>query len=304
MSFGWQISLTRNFGGDDRRQSRDNIPLSPRPTPHSYLLIPSPRFVVTTYTSKTPKMRLTWCLVTLPFLLSEVMGVKQEDFKLCSQSSFCRRLRSIANRQESSPSIFLSPYSVGPASTTVGTIDHASWSFPVTSSLYPEISFEIRVDILEKGDGIARIRMDEVGSKTPFKRYNETARWALVHPEPKLALLSSAKLSSSNGISKIIYGAGLSIEIQHHPLKITQYRDGKPQVVFNERSLLHMEHFRLKEQEKIEEPLSEGEQVVLKGGEMDRSWFEESDADQFEERWKTWTDSKPKGSSYIQIGYD
>jgi alpha 1,3-glucosidase len=80
-------------------------------------------------------------------------------------------------------------------------------------------------------------------------------------------------------------------------LRITQLRNGKPEIVLNDRSLFHMEHFRIKEQEKVEEVMSEGEQMVLKGGEMDRSWFEEHDVDMFEEKWKQWTDSKPKGES-------
>ena len=242
-------------------------------------------------------MRLTsWALLALPALLDGVAAVKQEDFKLCSQSSFCRRLRSIGQRQSAAPAHFTSPYSVGPPATTAGTIDYASWSWPVSSSLYAEISFELRVDILEKGDGIARIRMDEVNSQTPFRRYNETAKWALVDVNPPLASLADARLTSDAAKSTITYAKGLSIEIIHSPLKITQYRDGRPQVVFNERSLLHMEHFRQKQVEKVEEGASESEQMVLQAGEMDRSWFEEVDAEAFEERWKKWTDLKPKGN--------
>ena len=246
-------------------------------------------------------MRITaLALLAAPLLTLDVFAVKQEDFKQCHQSSFCRRLRALAGKQEASRDSFKSPYTVGPPATTAGAIDHASWSFPITSSLYPEISFELRVDILEKGDGIARIRMDEVNSKTAFKRYNETAKWALVDVEPSLAPLAKATLDTAKDSSTIHYGKGLSLEIVHFPLKITQMRDGKPEIIMNERSLLHMEHFRSKTLEATQEVLSESEQMVLKGGEQDRSWFEESDADMFEERFRTWTDSKPKGQS-LQI---
>jgi alpha 1,3-glucosidase len=163
------------------------------------------------------------------------------------------------------------------------------------SSLYPEIQFDLRVDVLEQGDGIVRVRVDEVGSKTPFRRYNETAKWVLLDESPRLS--SSAKLSSTSDRSTISYGAGLSLEIQHSPFRITQLRDGRPEIVLNDRSLFHMEHFRIKEQESAEELLGEGAQTVLKGGELDRSWFEETDADMFEEQWKKWRDSKPKGAS-------
>ncbi|MDA4805653.1 hypothetical protein NY486_07085, partial [Enterobacter hormaechei] len=77
-------------------------------------------------------------------------------------------------------------------------------------------------------------------------------------------------------------------------------------VVFNERSLFHVEHFRTKPEPKPEAVEGEaaegdsaaGEQVVLAVPEtLDRSWFEADDNELFEERWKQWTDSKPKGGS-------
>ncbi|WWD16176.1 hypothetical protein CI109_100601 [Kwoniella shandongensis] len=231
-------------------------------------------------------------LLLLPFTLA----VKREDFKECAQTSFCRRLRSLAGRQESAPQgTFHSPYSL--SDPVAVTNEGGSWTWPLRSELYPSVRFELRVDVLAEGDGIVRVRVDEVGSTTPFKRYNETAKWALLTPNP--ATSSAATLKSSSGKSVITYGPSsshLSLEIAHSPLKITQLRKGKPEIVFNERSLFHMEHFRVKEIEKIEENVGgEGEQMVLKGGEMDRSWFEESDADMFQEKWKQWTDSKPKG---------
>ena len=219
-----------------------------------------------------------------------VMGVKQEDFKLCSQSSFCRRLRSIATKQAEAPDgSFRSPYSVGKAAETEGT-SGGSWTWPLKSSLYPDIDFELRVDVLVSD--IVRIRADEVGSATPFKRYNETATWALVNDSPDIS--TTAKITHSPEKCLITYGpnAELALEVQHEPFRITHLRDGKPQVVLNDRSLFHMEHFRIKDVEAAEELLSEGEQLVLG---QDRSWFETSDADMFEEKWKQWTDSKPKG---------
>jgi len=135
-----------------------------------------------------------------------------------------------------------------------------------------------------------------VGSTTPWKRYNETAKWVLVNENPAISTSSAVKLSSSRGVDTIAYNDGLSIQVERYPFKLTQLRNGKPEIVLNDRSLFHMEHFRNKELEKQEEILSEGEQVVLKGGEMDRSWFEEHDKDMFEEKFRSWTDSKPKGT--------
>ena len=241
-------------------------------------------------------MRLLLYILVCVLGTLSVVAVKQEDWKTCAQSSFCRRLRTIGTRQAAAPEgSFKSPYTLEtPVSTSGIANEAASWTWPLKSNLYPNIKFELRVDILAKGGGIARIRVDEIQSNTPFKRYNETAKWSLLESEPQLG---SARLTTSTGKSTISYGpsSSLSLEITHSPLKIVQSRDGRPEIVFNDRSLFHMEHFRIKAMEKVEEVVGDEEQMVLKGGEIDRSWFEESDGEMFGEKFKQWTDSKPKG---------
>ena len=241
-------------------------------------------------------MKFLLLLIICALGASSVAAVKQEDWKTCAQSSFCRRLRSIGARQAAAPEgSFLSPYRLeNPVSTTGSAAQAASWTWPLKSNLYPSINFELRVDILAEGEGIARIRVDEIQSSTPFRRYNETAKWAFLKADPGLG---SARLTTSSGTSTIFYGpsSSLSLVLTHSPLKIVQFRNGRPEIVFNDRSLFHMEHFRIKEMEKLEEVVGDGEQMVLKGDEMDRSWFEDSDREMFEEKFKQWTDSKPKG---------
>ncbi|WOO82688.1 Glucosidase 2 subunit alpha [Vanrija pseudolonga] len=258
-------------------------------------------------------MRFATTLALLALIAAPATtAVKKEDFKECAQTSFCRRLRSIAGRQEAAeadkPGSFASPYTVGSAVHTPGIDTGASsWTFPLKSSLYPAISFSLRVDALAGGS--VRVRVDEVGSSTKWKRYNETARWALLDAEP--ALSSTASISTANGVSTLAYGDGLTLEITHSPLKIVQKRNGAPQVVFNERSLFHVEHFRTKPEpmpEAVEGEGAEGdagaEQVVLAAPETpDRSWFEADDNDLFEERWKQWTDSKPKGPEGFSLDF-
>lgn len=263
------------------------------PTSNSAFLILRGR----TPTYLSISMRAIASTAFLLTLLSVVLAVKQEDFKQCKDSSFCRRLKSIVTKQEAaSAGTFKSPYSLGsPISTPETSGSENSWTWPLSTSLFPEITFELRVDILQKGDGIVRIRADEVGSETPWGRYNETAKWVLVDQDPELS--SSAKLATKGGISTISYGpasAKLSLEIQHSPLKITQSRNGKAEIVINERSLFHMEHFRNKEIESQDQPETntegDAEQVVLAAPStpaVDGSWFVDSDPDMFEEKWKS-----------------
>lgn len=248
----------------------------------------------------------------LPALLLALgaRAVKREDFKECAQTSFCRRLRPLSTRSEASD--FVSPYSLGnpsPASSSqIGApAKEASWSFPLSSSLYPDVGFELRVDVLE-GD-IARVRVDEVGSASPWRRYNETAKWTLLTPEPAHG---KADITTKNGVSSVKYGQGLELRINHSPLRIAMVRGGNEEIVFNDRGLFHMEHFRTKEmvlEEEVKEEEAEGEVKTEEAVEVktepeeqkpfeatvDRSWFESEDPDMFEEQWKRWRDSKPKG---------
>ena len=236
-----------------------------------------------------------WALaLTVPAL-----AVKPEDFKTCSQSSFCRRLRGISRRYNESPTTFTSPYSVAdPLNNGDG-----SWKWAVSSSLYPDIHFELQVDVLAEGDGIVRVRMDELDSSTHWRRYNETAKWALLDAAPPLS--SAASIGTKKGVSTIKYGPAeskLTLEVQHQPLRITQLRNGVAEVVLNDRSLLHVEHFRLKEKEVQEDKeiagMSESEQMVLQSRKVERGWFEETDKDIWEEQFRQWKDSKPKGRSF------
>jgi alpha 1,3-glucosidase len=264
-------------------------------------------------------LALTTLLPLLLLLVEPALAVKREDFKECSQSSFCRRLRSIATKQEAaetaSPGSFKSPYSLGNA---VGSqnAEGSSWTFPLSSSLYPDITFSLRIDVLAEGDGIVRIRADEVGSASQWRRYNEASRWALLDAEPVLAQTGDTKLTTKDGVSTLTYGAPedkLSVEIVHSPFKITQFRNSVSQLVINDRSLFHMEHYRTKEVEEIEEDKKEDEndeggaanakQAVMKAPEteIDRSWFETEDSGMFEESWKHWKDTKPKGKCNCQV---
>lgn len=222
----------------------------------------------------------------LLLLFSPVFAFKAHDFKLCHQTSFCRRGRGIATRREDDPAAWRSPYSVEAASVSLAQ-DKAAFTAAVKSSLYPEIKFSLELRIHD--DGVVRVRMDEVAGLR--KRYDEAASWALI-AEPVVS--RDVKWTVGKRDVRAKYGAKAEFEVvvELEPLKVSLFRDGKAQVVLNERGLLHMEHFRKKE-----EPVEEGEgtQQVLQ---VDpREWFEGQDKDGiWEETWSSWKDSKPKGA--------
>lgn len=251
-------------------------------------------------------MHLLPLLLLLPL---STLAVKREDFKTCSQSAFCRRLRSLSSRSSASSDTWHSPYTVTSSPSGHSLDGESTLRFDVASELYPEAQFEIKVDIV--GDGIARVRMDEVHGLR--QRYDEASRWTLVEG----ALIPSPyTVSSDTGSTNITYSSSedtLTLSISHSPLLIALYRSSSPdpsvpEVVINGRGLLHMEHFRLKpgsdetsSTEQLEAATDEERAQSVVQSEVDRSWFEgdkrEWEKDLWEERFKSWTDSKPKGQS-------
>lgn len=234
-------------------------------------------------------------LATVPYALA----VKREDFKTCDQAAFCRRGRAIRERAGENPD-WKSPYSVVPSSLTISP-DQAALTAAVKSSLYPEIKFGL--DVRVHKDGVVRVRMDEVDGKG--RRYDETASWALIAP-PEISqdiqwVVGKSDVSATYG-SKT---DKTTVSVTFDPLVVTLSRNGRAEIVLNGLGLLHMEHFRTKEEpqptpEVTEEGLeADSAQTVLATPEKTNpnAWFEGDTEDGcWEETWKTWTDAKPKGA--------
>jgi len=247
-------------------------------------------------------------------LAYESLAFKAGDFKTCSQSGFCRRGRALSGRANEAKSSWVSPYSVDPTSVTVSP-DQAVFTATVKSTLYPDVNFGLEVRIQD--DGVARIRMDEVGGIR--KRYDEAAAWALI-AEPTIS--KDIKWTTGKKDVKAVYGdkKDIAVVVNYEPLRVTLLRHGKEQIVLNGQGLLHMEHSRNKaippttteENKPVEGETAEGEQVPLKvedtkveelKAENPRAWFEgESEDALWEETFLSWTDSKPKGN-YIAHYY-
>jgi alpha 1,3-glucosidase len=225
----------------------------------------------------------------LPLFLQPVFAVKAGDFKTCSQSAFCRRGRALSARAAESAGSWRSPYSVDSSSISIAP-DQASFTAGVKSELYPDVKFELDVRIHD--DGVVRVRMDERDGL--FKRYDEAASWALIK-EPEIS--NAIKWTVGKKEVKAVYGEKkeqVEVLVQFEPLVVRMKRNGKEQVVLNGKGLLHMEHFR-KKGDKVEE-ISEGEDAQKVLTVDPNAWFEGQEEDGYwEETFKTWTDSKPKG---------
>jgi alpha 1,3-glucosidase len=232
-------------------------------------------------------------------LLTTTAAVKQHDFKTCSQSGFCRRGRALADRAASAGDSWKSPYALLPDSITLSPVD-SSFTGTVKSALYPDVNFGLEIRLHD--DGVFRIRMDEVGGLK--KRYDGTADWALIK-QPNVStdgkwVRGKKDIRESSGDVELV--------VQYEPLQITLLRAGKVEVQLNGEGLLHMEHFRTKEEasppqeEKAIEGTEEGavqEPVTVPNP---RAWFEGDTQDAWwDETFNSWTDTKPKGPESLSI---
>ncbi|KIY46198.1 glycoside hydrolase family 31 protein [Fistulina hepatica ATCC 64428] len=240
-----------------------------------------------------------WSLYAFLFLFSSVgFAVKSQDFKTCSQSGFCRRGRALAERAKDAGDAWKSPYSVDPSSLTVSP-DRASFMAAVESSLYPSIKFSLELRVHD--DGVVRVRMDEVDGL--HKRYDETASWVL----PKEPTISRDLLWTANNTAiSLGYSRGkhddVDVVVTYNPLTIVMSKNGKPQIMINGRGLLHMEHYRSKDTPAVEG--SDNAQAVLDTA-GSRAWFEgDKEEDFWEEKFKSWTDKKPKGPESLSLDID
>ncbi|KAF9529796.1 glycoside hydrolase family 31 protein [Crepidotus variabilis] len=246
-----------------------------------------------------------WSVLGIFVLLAvnEASAFKANDFKTCSQSGFCRRGRALSSRATEAKS-WVSPYSVDPTTIDVSS-DQASFSATVKSSLYPETNFGLEIRIQD--DGVARVRMDEVGGLR--KRYDEAASWALIK-EP--VINKEIHWTKGKKDAKVVYGdkKDISVIVSYEPLRVSLLRNGKEQVVLNGQGLLHMEHFRNKveaptsteEPPAVEGEATDAEQALLKVEVNPRAWFEgETEDALWEETFSSWTDSKPKGPESLSV---
>ncbi|KAG9008461.1 hypothetical protein FRB90_008878 [Tulasnella sp. 427] len=244
-------------------------------------------------------------LLLLATLALPSCAVKHEDFRKCKDSAFCRRGRALAQRaKDAAPGSWKSPYTV--IDEAVRVLPNSSGITAVLQNeLYPEIKFRIEVRVHE--DGVVRVRADEV--KGLKKRYDEAASWALI-AEPKLA--PQYEVTWAVGAWDTTgYYKGREIRVYYKPFRIVLFQDGREDIVLNQEGLFHMEHFRLKApaadktEEEAPKPEEAADQKVIeetKKPAKASAWFEGEEEDGYwEETFKSWTDSKPKGPESISM---
>ncbi|KAK8096936.1 Glucosidase 2 subunit alpha [Apiospora kogelbergensis] len=264
------------------------------------------------------------CLLSvLCSLFTPVVLVKENDFKKCHQSGFCKRNRAYADHAVAQ-STWQSPYKIlsGEASslkqgqfeaTILKTVDEqgSTVNLPLTVSFLKSGTARVTVDEEKRKTQSIDLRHD---SKARKERYNEAEKWAVVGG---LALDPDAKITHEDkkGVT-VKYGPEGAFEavIKFDPFAIDFKRGGDIQIKFNDRGLMNMEHWRPKidkpEPEKKEEAEKKDGEEVPEGEEKkeeeEEPKKEEVPAHLDESTWwdETFggnTDTKPRGPESVAL---
>jgi alpha 1,3-glucosidase len=232
-------------------------------------------------------MRLrTWALACLAvlslFLLSE--AVKKEDFKTCSQSAFCRRNRALAD-SATADAQWVSPY------TLVKDSIRFKNNFMTADIQNSNTNNVLVLELQVLADNTVRVRMDE---KAPiYPRYKDHAQFTLVDEPKPIKPFKSGK--NTDGIVKITLDAEGTrrVIVTPSPLRVEFFVNDEPVITLNDRGFFNFEHLRTKESHKprmLKQKNDDGTETDVEAPEEKDLW---------EESFKSWTDSKPRGPESI-----
>ncbi|OTB18840.1 glycoside hydrolase family 31 protein [Daldinia sp. EC12] len=251
------------------------------------------------------------CLLTvLCSLFTPAVSVKENDFKKCHQSGFCKRNRAYADNAAALGSSWQTPYKISPElasfkdgqfqATVLKTIDEQgnTVQLPLTVSFLKSGTARVSVDEKKRQEKDIELRHN---SKARKERYNEAEKWAIVGG---LDIDTDAKVSHESKTDiKIQYGPNSAFEahITYEPYSIEFKRDGATQIKLNDRGLMNLEHWR----PRIEKPTPEKKE----GEESQEEKKEETPEVSPLEDESTWwdeafggnTDSKPRGPESVAL---
>jgi len=250
-------------------------------------------------------------VLALGLALACVSAVKREDFKTCSQSGFCTRNRAYADIAKESPQ-WTSPFQLNPSSLRLHkgilTGDLINVQEEQQPSDKPALAFELHL----LDTDVARVRINERNPIHP--RYDGVQETVLVKPIGHAAEETYKRLDKDvDGILTIQYGAQSqnTVRISSSPFKIEFLVNGVPTVLLNDEGLLRFERLRNKEEPKVEEEKKETDEAEAdplveqktSGNDIEIA-IEKSESEKkldenlWEERFKDFTDSKPRGNAY------
>ncbi|KAJ3123851.1 hypothetical protein HK098_001596 [Nowakowskiella sp. JEL0407] len=250
-------------------------------------------------------------------VVTTFVSVKQEDFKKCDASSFCKRQRAFYALTDKVPteSYTLLPESVKLSENTESLTGMLHDS---TRNIY----LDMKLDFLNSGS-VVRIKIKEsnvtLGSLKP--RYDSISSFSLTETlQYAQSKIKSDKLTASDSQLELSFGDNNanSLKIDCKPFRLFFSANGVPVMVFNGRKKFYFEHLREKvvPEVKTEEPALIKEQDASEGGNKEikvetkeltedekiiEQLKKDLEHDMWEEQFGSHRDSKPYGPASVGI---
>ncbi|KAJ2666496.1 hypothetical protein IW148_000984 [Coemansia sp. RSA 1199] len=225
-------------------------------------------------------MRLGWIAAAMVLFAQAAQAVKREDFKTCDQAAFCKRHRQFGEKAAQEAQTAAAYAVVG------GSVHLDQHTLAVVVENQAD-GVPLQVEVTFLASGVVRMRVQEETPLAP--RYDDTQKHVLRDEGQSLAYArgEDLQLVSEAGVHTVSYdsstvvgsNATFSVRMTERPWTLTYLVDGKPSVQLNTKGFFRFEHLRRKP-----EDAPEGE---------------------WEERFGSWTDTKPRGpeSFGMDIGF-
>ncbi|KAM0332416.1 hypothetical protein ACHAQA_002696 [Verticillium albo-atrum] len=254
------------------------------------------------------KQAASLSLLLLTCLIPQTASVRENDFKKCHQSGFCKRNRNYANAASSQGSAWESPYWIVPDTVSLKDGQLSAVILKTINDQRATVNLPVTVSFLESGT--ARVTIDEEkrqekdielrhGSKARKERYNEAEKLTIVGG---LTLDTEARVAEHDDSHIVVrYGPSSNLEavINFSPFSVEFKRDGVPQIQLNGQGLLNVEHWRPKVESFVQQPAEDNEQKRI---EVDiKKSKKEDESTWWDETFGGNTDSKPKGPESIAL---
>ena len=129
------------------------------------------------------------------------------------------------------------------------------------------------------------------------QRYNQVSNSLLIGGR-ELDMAVNKAITTKDNVTRIRYGNRVDQEIllYHFPFKIEFLREGKVEMILNERNLFNFEHWRPKSVKKEQQQQKEGDAGDEQMTKVDDKEDDEEEEDgMWEESFNGKTDSKPRG---------
>lgn len=210
---------------------------------------------------------LVCLLVAFSYLFTPILAVKENDFKKCHQSGFCKRNRDYADSVSAAGPTWAAPYALH--ADTISFKDGQLQGTILKSLDDGAESVRLPLTVSFLASGAARVTVDEERRQKKDivlrhegnvrkERYNEVEKLAIVGGT---TLDKEAKVTSQDAHGLVVqYGATqYEAHVKFDPFSVDFKRDGVSQVKFNDKGWLNVEHWRAKV-DKPEPEKKEGEE--------------------------------------------